>query len=108
MPDIMLDREQLRAANDGLRNSIAAFENAAKNNDALENSIGRPDDRSSLRDKASDFESSWNDKREALLENLTGIQEHLQAIIDGWEKTDTEAAASLDSATVTTVPSQVR
>ena len=104
----MLDREQLRTANAGLKSSISEFENAAKLNDALEKSIGRPDDRNALRDKASDFEGSWNDKREALLENLTGIQEHLQGIIDGWEKTDTEAAASLTSSTPTTVPSRVR
>ncbi|GHD47249.1 hypothetical protein GCM10008097_17950 [Mycetocola manganoxydans] len=108
MPDIMLDRERLRTANEGLKAAITEFENAAKNNDDLENSIDRPDDRGSLRDKASDFESSWNDKREALLENLTKIQEHLQGIIDGWETMDTEAAASLSSATPTTVHSQVR
>jgi hypothetical protein len=108
MSDIMLDRERLRTANEGLVNSIAEFTDAAKNNDALENSIGRPDDRGSLRDKASDFESSWNAKREALLENLTGIQEHLQGILDGWDTMDTEAAASLTSATPTTVHAQVR
>lgn len=108
MPDIMLDLERLRTTNEGIKNSIKEFEDAAKRNDGLENSIGRPDDRGSLRDKASDFESSWNDKREALLENLTGVQEHLQATIDNWHKLDIKAAASLASATTTTVPSQVR
>jgi hypothetical protein len=108
MSDIMLDRERLRTANEGLTNAIAEFTGAAKNNDGLENSIGRPDDRGSLRDKASDFESSWNAKREALLENLTGIQEHLQGIIDGWDTMDTQAAAGLTAAIPTTVHAQVR
>lgn len=103
----MLDLERLRTANEGLVNSISEFENAAKRNDELEKSIGRPDDRSALRDKASDFESAWNDKREALLENLTGIQEHLQAIVDNWHTVDTDAAAAM-TADTTTVPSQAR
>lgn len=103
MSDILLDLEELRVTNEGLKASIAEFENAAKRNDQLERSIARPDERSALRDKVSDFESAWNDKREALLENLTGVQEHLQGIVDEWTKLDTEAAAGME-ATTTTVP----
>ena len=108
MPDIMLDLERLRTANEGVKASITEFQDAASTNDTLEDNIGRPDDRWPLRDKAHEFENSWNTKRAALLENLTGIQEHLQDIIDKWETTDTEASASLSAATTTTAPAHVR
>lgn len=97
MPDIMLDLERLRAADAGLRASIAEFEDAAKTADGLEQAIGRPDDRTRLRDTAHDFEGDWNDRRATLTENLTKIQEQLAAIIDGWTEWDLDTCAQLSS-----------
>ena len=95
MPDIMLDLERLRAADEGLRASIAEFEHASQTTDGLERAIGRPDDRTRLRDRAHDFEGEWNDRRAILTENLAKVKEHLEAIIAGWSDWDVEACAGL-------------
>jgi hypothetical protein len=91
----MLDLQRLRAANEGLRASVAEFEDAARTTDGLERAIGRPDDRSRLRDRAHDFEGDWNDRRATLTENLSKIQEQLQAIVDGWTEWDVETSNQL-------------
>lgn len=98
MTDIMLDLERLREARVGLRASIEAFDEAASSTDDIERAIGRPDDRGALRDKAHDFEGAWNDKRDALAENLQNIEEQLTSIIDGWAEWDAQTAADLQGA----------
>lgn len=98
MADIMLDLARLQETQTGLSAAITEFENAAKTNDGLEESIGRPDDRTALRDKASDFEGSWNDKRGKLQENLTNILEQLTSIVDGWTEWDCQTASDLEGA----------
>lgn len=95
--DIMLDLERLRTANEGLKASVKTFNSAAESTDGLEASIGTPDDRDSLRNKAHDFEGDWNDRRDALSESLGKIQEQLQAIIDGWTEFDVDTANSMTS-----------
>lgn len=95
--DIMLDLDRLREAQRGLRTSIDEFENASKTNDDLEKAVDRPDDRGELRDIAHDFEGAWNDKRDALQDNLKGIEDTLTSIIDNWTEWDTQTAADLSS-----------
>lgn len=98
MVDIMLDLERLRQTRDGLTATVSEFDSAAKTSDGLEDAIGRPDDRGELREKASDFESAWNDKRGRLGENLESILERLTGIVDGWDEWDRDTASSLDGA----------
>lgn len=93
MPDIMLDLGRLRATGEGLRASIREFENATNTADGLEQAIGRPDDRTRLRDRAHDFEGDWNDRRAVLTQNLVKVQEQLEAIVDGWTAWDVETAS---------------
>ncbi|WAB84258.1 hypothetical protein OVN20_01395 [Microcella daejeonensis] len=102
MTDIMLDLERLREARTGLRASIEAFSEASSFTDGIERSIGRPDDRGALRDKAHDFEGAWNDKRDALAENLQSIEDQLSSIIDGWTEWDSQTAADLEGAVSST------
>ncbi len=108
MVDVMLDLERLRTTQAGLDASIAELSNASKINDGLEHSIGRPDDRSGLRDKASDFESDWDDKRDKLDENLKNIQEQLKSILDGWADWEAKASKTSDQPTSTTNVSVVK
>ena len=98
MADIMLDLERLQTAREGLAAAIAEFEEASKINTGLEKDIGRPDDRTALRDKASDFESKWDGKRGKLSENLSNIHEQLSSIVDGWQEWDAETAADIEAA----------
>lgn len=95
--DIMLDLVRMRQLHDGLMIVINEFEAAGRTNDSLEDAIDLPDDRSSLRDKAHDFEAAWNDKRGKLEENLDGIQESLRGIVDAWSDWDAETAADIES-----------
>jgi Sec-independent protein translocase protein TatA len=99
MADIMLDLERLREAQAGVAAAVAEFKDASDINNDLEEAIGRPDDRSALRDKASDFESAWNGKRDTLTENLENINKQLKSIIDGWDEWDTTTASDLEGAT---------
>jgi hypothetical protein len=95
VPDIMLDLGRLRATGEGLRASIREFENATNTADGLEQAVGRPDDRTRLRDRAHDFEGDWNDRRAILTENLAKVQEQLEAIVDGWSDWDVETASQM-------------
>jgi len=91
----MLDLERLTTAHEGLRASITAFTEAASFTDGIEQAIQRPDGRGALRDRAHDFEGAWNDKRDALAENLQNITDQLQSILDGWNEWDCATAADL-------------
>jgi hypothetical protein len=95
VPDIMLDLGRLRATGEGLRASIREFENATNTADGLEQAVGRPDDRTRLRDRAHAFEGDWNDRRAILIENLAKVQEQLEAIVDGWTDWDVDTASEL-------------
>lgn len=97
MVDVMLDLERLQTTRQGLSAALAEFKEAAKINDGLERAIARPDDRSALRDKASDFESAWDGKRDKLEENLQNIYDQLSSIVDGWEEWDSQTAADIEA-----------
>ncbi|MGX1793023.1 hypothetical protein ACWIDW_08785 [Microbacterium sp. NPDC055312] len=102
MVDIMLDLERLRKTKSGLKESVDAFEAAAATNDQLEQAIGKPDGRSELRSRVSDFESDWKSNRGKLQKNLDEILKQLTGIIDGWDEWDTNTAADLETPTSTT------
>lgn len=100
--DIMLDLEQLKAAQSGLVSSISEFEAASDTNDDLEGAVGRPDGRGDLLNQVIDFEVAWRDKRGTLKENLENIKKQLTSIIDGWDEWDTTTARDLEGSTTTT------
>lgn len=93
--DVMLDREQLQEAKEGLQAAVGEFKNAAETNDDLEAAVGRPDGRSPLLNQVIDFEVAWRGKRGTLEENLTNILDQLTSILDGWEEWDTTTASDL-------------
>ncbi|UJP09177.1 hypothetical protein L2X99_12060 [Microbacterium sp. KUDC0406] len=99
--DVMLDLERLRTAKSGLQASVDAFEAAAATNDTLESAIGRPDGRSGLRSKVSDFEDDWKSNRGKLQKNLDEILKQLTGIIDGWNQWDTDTANGMETPTST-------
>ena len=99
--DIMLDLDRLRLTKTGLTSSVDAFESAAQTNDALESAVGKPDGRSELRQKVSDFEDDWKSNRGKLQKNLDEILKQLTGIIDGWEQWDSETANGFENPTST-------
>ncbi|GAA5212422.1 flagellar protein FlgN [Microbacterium kyungheense] len=95
---VWLNMEDLEEVTAGLSAAISEFEHAADNTDEIEGAIGRPDGRGSLRDRVDDFEGDWNDNRDKLKESLTGVRDHLQGIIDGFLKLDTDLATQMSDA----------
>lgn len=80
-----------------LEEILEEFEQAGTRADELQDAIGRPFDRSELRDLAGDFEGRWDLERDQLKEGLTEIRDHLDGVIQGVEEWDTETALSLES-----------
>ncbi|WP_159620949.1 flagellar protein FlgN [Ruania rhizosphaerae] len=95
MADIYLSLDELRTANDQLTNIVEEFENAVSRSEALERAIGAPFSKTELREKAEDFETRWDVKRDKLKEGLSDVQKHLKGVIDGVEEWDAEAAIKL-------------
>lgn len=97
MPDIYLNTEELDEVVAGLDAAITEFDDATSVSKGIQDAIGRPDGRGSLRGRAADFENDWNNTRDDLKEKLDQIRTHLQDIIDGWRSWDAEAAAAMQS-----------
>jgi len=95
---VWLNMEDLEEVTTGLSAAISEFESAADNTNAIESAIGRPDGRGALRDRVDGFEHDWNDNRDKLKESLAGVRDHLQGIIDGYLKLDTDLAAEMTNA----------
>ncbi|SEE90300.1 flagellar protein FlgN [Ruania alba] len=96
MADIYLSLDELKTANEQLTNIVEEFENAVSRSEALERAIGAPFGNSDLREKAEDFETRWDVKRDKLKEGLSDVQKHLKGVIDGVEDWDAEMAVKLE------------
>ena len=97
MTDVYLNTQELDEVVANLDVSIAEFDEATSVSSGMQDAVGRPDDRGSLRGRLADFENDWNNTRDDLKEQLEQIRQHLQDIIDGWREWDAEAAAAMQS-----------
>jgi hypothetical protein len=95
MADVFVKVEHLNKLNGSLKQIIVEFNDAAQRTNALQDLIDRPDGRSELRDKIHHFEAGWDDRRNALIEKLTGIQSAVESTCTGWQDFDSEAAQQL-------------
>src|SRR5690606_20730631 len=95
MPDVFIRGDHLNRLNGSLKQIIVEVEGAEERTDALQNMIDRPDGRSELRDRTHDFEGGWDDRRNALIEKLSGIQAAVESTCSGWQEFDAEAAQQL-------------
>jgi len=93
--DVYVRVDHLNKLNGSLKQILVEFADAAKNTDALETAIGRPDGRSTLRDRTHEFEGGWNDRRKALTDKLTNIQAAVESTCTGWEEFDLELSKNL-------------
>lgn len=96
MADVYIKLDQLRSVQTDLDSIIEEFSNATDRSEALEESIGDPFGRAELREHAQDFEERWDVKREKLKEELTGVRDHVQAVVETVEEADAEAAIALE------------
>ncbi|GAA1941674.1 hypothetical protein [Agromyces allii] len=95
MADVYVKVEHLNRLNGSLKQILVEFDEADRRTDRLQDMIGRPDGRGGLRDRTHDFEGGWDDRRNALVAKLQGIQAAVESTCTGWQDFDLEAAKSL-------------
>ncbi len=95
MTDVYVKVDHLNRLNGSLKQILVEFEDAAKNTDALQDLIGRPDGRSGLRDRTHDFEGGWDDRRNALIDKLRNVQVAIEETCKGWQDFDLELSRNL-------------
>jgi hypothetical protein len=91
-PDVDLDFDDLTKMTTDLGTFVTEFENIEDATDDVEDAVGRPHGRTSLRSRVGDFESGWDGNREVILEGLKNVHDHLKAIVDGFTETDVALA----------------
>jgi len=91
-PDVDLDFDDLSKMTSDLGTFVKEFENIQDSTDDVQDAVGRPQGRGTLRGKVGDFESGWDGNREVILEGLTNIHDHLKAIVEGFTETDVKLA----------------
>ena len=80
-----------------LKNIIDEFEHAGSRSNDLESAVGSPYGESELRDAASDFEGRWDDRRKKLMDNCKKVEEHVAAVIQGFQDFDRDAASKSEN-----------
>lgn len=95
MADVELTLDELQEMSDELEQIIEEFENATSRSDALEQAIGAPFGKTTLRDAVEEFETRWDVQRDDLKESLSGVGEHLDDVIEGFKGLDDEGAIKL-------------
>jgi len=93
--DIYISLTELSHMSDQLATVIDEFKNSVEKSEALESAIGAPFLKSELREKAEDFETRWDLKRDELQGGLEEIKKHLDGVIKGFQEADIEMAISL-------------
>jgi hypothetical protein len=96
MADVYIKVDHLNRLNGSLKQILVEFKDAAKRTDHLQNLIDRPDGRSGLHDKTHDFEGGWDDRRNALVEKLSGIQAAVESTCTGWQDFDLQLSKDLE------------
>ncbi|WP_127820080.1 hypothetical protein [Microbacterium sp. CPCC 204701] len=79
-----------------LKDTIAEFDAATRNSEALESAIGSPLGRTGLRSQAQRFEEAWNDKRQTLRDHLEELLERVSGTRQAWQDLDRELATAAD------------
>lgn len=99
MPDVEIPFERMEELSNALGLIVTEFAEAASRTGALEDAIGTPlDGYTALRDRASDFESNWDDKRETLRRKLAEMKQRVDETREAWADLDAELAAMQEGA----------
>lgn len=96
--EVLIKYSQLDRVNERLKKIIEELEDASGRSNDLEGWIGNPYGKGKLRDRASEFESGWDDRRNKLLEDIQKVQQHVDGVLEGFAEWDSETANGMDSA----------
>jgi len=91
-----LGLEELEVLVGDLQTALEEFEGAVPVRKGLQDAVGRPDGRGSLRSRVGSFEDSWNNTRGDLEDGIKKVRDHLQAVVDGFQGLDQEIAEQFD------------
>jgi hypothetical protein len=91
-PDVDLDFDDLTAMTADLGAFVTEFEDIEDSTADVQDAVGRPQGRTTLRGRVGDFESGWDGNREVILDGLKNVHDHLKAIVDGFGETDVKLA----------------
>lgn len=92
--DIDVPMQSMRDLEQAIADTIAEFEAATSNSEALESAISNPLGRNDLRSEAQRFEEAWDDKRKTLQEHLAELFERVTGTREAWEDLDRELATA--------------
>lgn len=95
---VLIKYDELKAVDESLKKIIEELKEASKRSNELEDAIDRPYGKSKLRDEASNFESGWDDRRNALLEDIEKVEQHVAGVLEGFAEWDTDTANEMESA----------
>lgn len=90
MPDILLDRQELRSMRANLQSLVEEFQ--LSRDLILRTLVGRPDDRDALAGAVQNFDDDWELNRERLTDRLRNLEEHLGSIVQNWDDWENEIA----------------
>ena len=89
-PDVDLDFDDLTAMTADLGAFVTEFEDIEDSTDDVQDAVGRPQGRTTLRSRVGDVGMDGN--REVILDGLKNAHDHLKAIVDGFSETDVKLA----------------
>ncbi|MCT9818889.1 hypothetical protein N3K63_01170 [Microbacterium sp. W1N] len=92
--DIDIPMRSMSDLERAIKDTIAEFEAATGNSEALESAIGSPLGRGTLRAEAQRFEEAWDDKRKTLQEHLADLLERVSGTREAWQDLDRELATA--------------
>ncbi len=93
MADVLIPFERMEELSTALGQIITEFKDAGSRTGELEGDIGTPlPGWTALKDRASDFESEWDDKRDTLREKLEEMKKRVDENKAAWKDLDTELA----------------
>lgn len=95
MSDVVIKYTELSTLISQLNSMMEEFNSGSKGA-ALRDAIGEPFGRSELTDAAEESEDRWDDKREALVEDLTSIRDLAQQIYDDYQQFEDDAASQFE------------
>ena len=94
MTDVVVDYATLNELNHSLKQIIVELEKAERRSNDLEGAVGTPYGKTRLRDRVSEFESGWDDRRRVLKEDLLTLQDRVESTGREWENWDLDASRS--------------
>ncbi|CAN5207764.1 hypothetical protein BH09ACT3_BH09ACT3_15180 [soil metagenome] len=92
---VLIRYSELKAVDDKLKDIIEELESASNRADQLEHAIGDPYGRDDLREAAEEFEDGWSNRRGDLAEDLKAVEEHVAAVLKGFEEWDSETSTEM-------------